>query len=296
MRARLRHAAFTHAPVWLSRGRLAHAPSQRPLHAVRRSIYLPDLPGALDGMRITHLSDLHIGKLTTPAYLPHVVEACHKEAGDLVAVTGDFVDLTLDVLDEVIAALLQIRAPLGVHLVMGNHDYLDDGQELIRRFRMAGLGLLLNESADIRHNGCRINVSGIDYDHRPAALARMVHRTVGQVRRSHQPDLSLLLAHHPDAFDYACRHNVDLTLSGHTHGGQFVLSNNLGRKGSIGLGSLAFRYPRGLYQRGGCHLYVNSGVGSWFPLRVNCPAEIACLTLRCQPAGPVSADPSQPLS
>ncbi|MCX5660023.1 MAG: hypothetical protein NTW19_09915, partial [Planctomycetota bacterium] len=215
---------------------------------------------------------------------------------DLIAVTGDFVDLSLDVLDEVIAALRSLEAPLGVHLVMGNHDYLDDGPQLIRRFREAGLGLLLNESIDIPHNGCRISVAGIDFHHRPAGLARHVHRTLGAVRRRNEPDLSLLLAHHPDAFDFACRHHVDLTLSGHTHGGQLVFSNLRGKKGSIGLGSLAFRYPRGLYQRGHCHLYVNSGVGSWFPLRVNCPAEIACLTLRCQPTGLDTSGPIQPLS
>ena len=83
--------------------------------------------------------------------------------------------------------------------------------------------------------------------------------------------------------DAACRHGLDLTLSGHTHGGQLLLSNHRGRKGSIGLGSLAFQYPRGLYRRGDHHLYVTSGVGSWFPWRVRCPAEIACLVMRRQP-------------
>ncbi len=76
MRARLRHAALTRAPLWLTGGRKARARFERPLKVVRRSITLAHLPTNLDGLRITHLSDFHIGHLTTPAYLPHILEAC----------------------------------------------------------------------------------------------------------------------------------------------------------------------------------------------------------------------------
>ena len=81
-------------------------------------------------------------------------------------------------------------------------------------------------------------------------------------------------------FDPACRDGVDLTLSGHTHGGQLLISDKRGKKGSIGLGNLAFRYTRGLYSRGPHRLYVSSGVGSWFPFRFRCPAEITLLELQ----------------
>ncbi len=166
--------------------------------------------------------------------------------------------------------------------MLGNHDHLDDSPELVKRFRAAGLGLLLNESIEVPYLGCRILIAGIDFEHKPSRLASLVDRTLSQGRRRRRHDLTLLLAHHPDAFDAACRQGVDLTLSGHTHGGQVVFSNARGIKGSIGLGSLAFQYPRGLYRHGNCYLYVSSGVGSWFPLRVNCPAEIALLTLRSE--------------
>lgn len=282
MRARLRHAAFTQAPVWLSRGRLSRVRPDRCLAMTQRSLVLPDLPDALDGLKITHLSDLHIGQLTTPAHLPHIIEAAKQCEGDLIAVTGDFIDLSLGVLDDVIDALSKLEAPLGVYMVPGNHDYLTDGPELVRRFRGARLKLMLNESIKLERNGETIAVAGIDYADKPHRLARMVHRTVRAARADKKHGLSLLLAHHPDAFDQAAKQGVDLTLSGHTHGGQFVLSNKRGKKGSIGLGSLTFQYPRGLYQRGNSFLYVNSGVGSWFPLRVKCPAEVACLTLHSQ--------------
>lgn len=291
VKASLRHAAFTRAPVWLTRGRLARVRPNHCLTITRRGLHLPDLPDELDGLKVTHLSDLHIGALTTPEHLPGIIESAKRCEGDIVAVTGDFVDLSLSVLDDVIASLTQLSAPLGVYMVPGNHDYLDDGQKLIRSFRDAGLKMLMNEHVHLEHNGKKIAVAGIDYAHKPTTLARMVHRTCRRAKTD-KHDLSLLLAHHPDAFDPASRDGVDLTLSGHTHGGQFVLSNKLGKKGSIGLGSLAFRYPRGLYRRGDSYLYVNSGVGSWFPLRVRCPAEVACLTLRSHPI--TSAEQSHP--
>ena len=75
-----------------------------------------------------------------------------------------------------------------------------------------------------------------------------------------------------------------MMLSGHTHGGQVVFKRP-GRRGPIGLGSLAFQYPQGIYQRGHSFLHVTTGIGSWFPLRVQCPAEVAALTLRCDTNG-----------
>src|SRR5690606_5487459 len=102
-------------------------------------------------------------------------------------------------------------------------------------------------------------------------LKRLVKQTARSMKEA---DFQLLLAHHPHAFDAACDVGIDLTLSGHTHGGQMLLSTKLTKKGSIGLASLTNRYPRGLYSRGGHRLFVSSGVGSWFPLRFRCPAEI----------------------
>jgi predicted MPP superfamily phosphohydrolase len=280
LRARLRHTGFVRIPLWLTRGRLSRLRSLRRLHLAEHQVVLPELPPALDGLRITHLSDLHVGDLFRPEKLAVVVRAANGMRGDLIAVTGDFVDLRLDVLDAVIAALHQLHAPLGVFLVPGNHDYLENGPELLRRLDQAGLRLLLNQTVDLRHQGALVRVAGIDYAPSPRQLAHLVQRVVHDAPRWHGPGLRLLLSHHPDAFDAAGRHGFDLTLAGHTHGGQLLLSNRRGRKGSIGLGSLAFQYPRGLYRRGDRHLFVNSGIGSWFPWRVRCPAEIACLTLR----------------
>jgi len=84
----------------------------------------------------------------------------------------------------------------------------------------------------------------------------------------------ILLAHHPHAFDRAAAAGLPLVLSGHTHGGQLMLTKN------IGVGPLRFRYWSGIYEKPGSKLFVNNGVGNWFPLRINAPAEIVKLTLR----------------
>lgn len=84
----------------------------------------------------------------------------------------------------------------------------------------------------------------------------------------------ILLAHHPHAFDRAVEHKIPLTLAGHTHGGQVMLTSK------IGPGSAMYRYWSGIYQKAGQALVVSNGTGNWFPIRINAPAEIIHLTLK----------------
>ena len=266
--------------MWLTGGSIARTRSVQRLHIVRKTIGLAHLPPELAGLRIAHLSDLHIGPILRVTDLPRIVQAVQRLDPHLIAITGDFVDLSLTVLDSVIQALQQLHAPLGLWLVPGNHDYLDDGPQLIRRLREAGLNLLLNDSVRLEHQGQPIVITGIDFAHGDTQLAKLVHHALGRPSARAQAGFRLLLSHHPHAFESACRHRVHLTLAGHTHGGQLVLARHTrSARGSLGLASLAFRYPHGLYHQGEHYLYVTSGVGSWFPLRLRCPAEIALLTL-----------------
>ena len=295
LRARVRHAALTRAPSKLSGGRLGGRRHLNRLQVVERTVPLPELPEPMDGLRIAHVSDLHTGDLLPPSLLPSVVDAVNRLEPDLVAVTGDFVDFNLaGVLRPVLDAMRALEAPLGTHFVLGNHDHLENPRRLIRGFREADLGLLLNEAIEIPHNDHTLVVAGIDYTAKPRAAKQLIDRALLDHPPRRRHGLRLLLAHHPDAFDLVTAHRVDLTLAGHTHGGQVALGRRPGRKGSVGLGNVAFRYPRGLYQRGHAHLHVTSGVGSWFPVRVNCPAEIAVLTLRRMPDTPEASQPTAP--
>lgn len=267
--------------MWLTGGSAARSRSVQRLHVLQLPLTLPHLPQSLQGLRIVHFSDLHIGPILQTKDMPRIIRAVQRLDPHLIALTGDLVDLSLTVLDDIIAALKLLQAPLGLWLVPGNHDYLDDGPQLIRRLRAAGLNLLLNDSRRLQHQGESIIISGIDYAQTDTQLAKLVHHALGRPEARAKAGLRILLSHHPHAFESACKHKVDLTLAGHTHGGQVVLARQpKSARGSLGLGSMAFRYPHGLYRRSGHYLYVTSGVGSWFPLRLQCPAEIALLTMQ----------------
>ncbi len=277
-RAAIRHAIFTRAPLRLIGGRLNRTGGRFCIN--QRTIDLPDLPDELCGLRITHLSDPHVGELITPEHLPAIVEAANKLDGHLIAVTGDFIDFSNKVLPAVVDAMKKLHAPLGAYFVLGNHDYLDNAEEVKRAFHRGGLELLVNAARLLQFQGRKIALGGADWaEGGPRQLACNVRNTAR--RMDHNADLSILLAHHPHAFDTAHRFGIDVTLSGHTHGGQVLLSPTRGKKGSIGLANIGFRYTRGLYAHGDCRLFVSSGVGSWFPFRFRCPAEITQLELQC---------------
>lgn len=293
LKARIRHAALTKMPVRLSGGRFSSNKTIQRLRVVEREINLPDLSPELDGMRIVHLSDMHIGDLVPAGRLPEMVEVVHSLSPDMVAVTGDLIDFEHSVLQQVSDALASLEAELGVHIVLGNHDHLMDGDVVADHLRQAGLRLMVNQHTRLEFRGKPILLLGIDYAQRRCELRHNIALACRKADRR-EPALRILLSHHPDAFEAAQQYKIDLTLAGHTHGGQLVLLKNRSRKGSVGLGSLGFRYPGGLYRRADHYLYVTNGFGSWFPLRVNCPAEIACLVLKSR--ADAVQDTSHPLA
>lgn len=244
---------------------------------VEHDLHLPGLPADLEGLRIAHLSDLHVGQLLRPDHLPAIMDAVNATGADLIANTGDMLDYSNRYLGEVVEALAKLRAPLGVYSVLGNHDHRDHSGEVVHAFEHAGLNLLVNGYAYAKVHEHTIAIAGIDWAESDENLRLLVNRTCGGL---HGDDLRLLLAHHPHALDAAVRHDVDLVLSGHTHGGQFVFRpSRTHERESFGLGNLNFRYPQGHYQRGPTHLFVTNGIGSSFPLRFRCPPEISLLTL-----------------
>jgi predicted MPP superfamily phosphohydrolase len=273
-RAAIRHALFTKGPVRLTAGRIR---PKKKFTANERTVDLPNLPDALCGLTIAHLSDLHVGELLTPEHLPQIVETTNAIGADMIVGTGDFIDFSNDVLPAVVDAMAQLDAPLGCWFVLGNHDHLDNADDVRAAFDEAGLRLFDGDATHLEHRGHTIAIGGVDWSGNPKTLDPHIATAC---RATAKADLKILLAHHPHAFDTAYETGVDLTLSGHTHGGQILLSTKRGRKGSIGLGNIGFRYTRGIYARGNSRLHVSSGVGAWFPLRFRCPAEITRLILQ----------------
>jgi predicted MPP superfamily phosphohydrolase len=235
------------------------------------TISLPDLPAALDGMRIAHVTDTHVGKFTRGRVLDEIVKATNALDADLVLFTGDLIDNTIRDLPQALAMIQRLRAKSGVYVIEGNHDLFDDPLAFEKGLRSGGISLLRNEMAAIKIAGVPVDLLGIVWNHGEAEMAADVE-TVAALRRPGA--FPILLAHHPHAFDRAAELGIPLTLAGHTHGGQMMLTRELGA------GPLMFRYWSGLYEKAGRALVVGNGTGNWFPLRMNAPAEIIHLTLK----------------
>jgi uncharacterized protein len=243
----------------------------------RFTLSLPSLPKPLDGLTIAHVSDIHVGEWTHGPILKKIVNSTNALRADLVAVTGDLINCELSDLSESIDLLKQMHGRYGLYMVEGNHDLIENGAEFEQRVKGAGLSLLLDESTVREVRGYPVQFMGLRWMDSVTTPGDAV--TPWQVRelvKQRQPDaFPIFLAHHPHAFDAAIANGLPLTLTGHTHGGQLMLDKN------IGIGPALFRYWSGFYKRGNSQLIVSNGVGNMFPIRINAPAEIAHITLRC---------------
>lgn len=271
-KAKLRHLLLTSMPTRLSAGLLARRHLRQAVEVREFELASPRWPKEFDGMRIGHLSDLHLGELMSVEQAQAAIELLRNRSPDLVACTGDVVDLDLGDAAPVLDHLAAAAPSMGAFLVLGNHDHLDDAEALADQASRSGLHVLRDRSMTVG-NGTKLTVCGLEWSKSAKECARRY------LKAASGDGVHLLLAHNPKAFGIAARNGVALTLSGHTHGGQVAL------KGRPRLNlAVAHRHRAGLYESGESRLYVTSGLGAWFPLRVNCPAEVAVITMRHAPS------------
>jgi uncharacterized protein len=234
---------------------------------VRRvKIRLPKLGASPRPLRIVQLTDLHVGPTIGAAYVTDVVNQTNALEPDIIVLTGDFVDGPVALLSEHIAPLALLRAREGVFFVTGNHEYYSGANEWIAHLTTLGIRVLRNERVLLD----RIELAGVDdVSATEPGHGEDIARAVAGRDRS----LPLvLLAHQPRSVLRACLHEVDLQISGHTHGGQFVPWNYAVK--------LQQPYVAGLHLHENTQLYVSCGTGYWGPpMRVGAPSEIACLDL-----------------
>lgn len=228
------------------------------------------LPAALEGFRIAHVSDLHVGRWSTRSFLESVVEATNALDADVVAFTGDLIDVSIDDLPLAVATFKRFRARQGAFIIEGNHDLIDDPAAFRKAMTDEGLRFLRGSSVMLKQRGTAIEFMGVPWSHSEEQIRQEVLSIAGKRDIGAFP---ILLAHHPHSFDAAAEVGLPLTLSGHTHGGQIALNRE------INAGRMLFRYVSGIYQRGGSKLLVSNGIGNWFPLRIGAPAEIIEITL-----------------
>ena len=269
-RAKLRHLFLTWGPNRLSGGRLLQRRRTEGVELRDLQIHVPGWPEELEGLRIAHVSDLHIGDLMTVDDATRVIERLGALQPDVVCNTGDVVDLDCMDLSSFFQASSAINPPLGNFLVLGNHDELDDPASVAAQAEAAGITVLRNSISTSRDGPRTLRVGGIEWARTPGAC----HDRVSEAAMSGRIDL--LLSHNPKAFDQAARLGIPLTLAGHTHGGQIAHKN----RPNANL-ALAMRHRRsaGLYEKGRSRLYVTVGAGDLFPLRMNCPAEVMLLRI-----------------
>lgn len=252
----------------------------RALEIERRTLVLPGLPPGLDGLRLVHVSDLHVGPLTHRAALADALARINALDADVVCLTGDVVDSSKADLDAWMPLLATLRARHGVFAILGNHDR-EAGAERVAAAIARGTAwrLLRDEVAAIDVGGERLHLVGLEDRSPPGATAALP----GLLASLPPGAFAVLLAHHPDVFDEAAAAAVPLTLAGHTHGGQLALPGlphvNVAR-------FMITRRSIGWYRQDGQYLHVSAGLGvSGQRVRVGVPCEITEITL----ARPVDA-------
>lgn len=243
------------------------------LRVKRVEISLARLPATMNGTSIVQLTDVHIGPTIGREFIEQMVRMVNDLAPDVVAITGDLVDGSVQALAEHAAPLAGLQSKYGTFFVTGNHEYYSGAHEWCDHLTSLGIRVLRNEHVCIGNDEHHFHLAGID-DYQAKGFGH-----------GHGPDLEkalagrdgtralVLLAHQPKAVLQAREHNVGLQLSGHTHGGQLWPFNWLVK--------LQQPVVAGLERFGETLIYVSCGTGYWGPpMRLRAPAEITHITLR----------------
>jgi predicted MPP superfamily phosphohydrolase len=243
---------------------------------------IPGLPAEFDGLSIAQVSDLHVGPHTSRRFLNRVVRAVRELTPDVVAVTGDLVDDRAEDVATYAEALGALDAPLGVFMIAGNHDVYAGWDSVEPRLRAeVPARLLLNEVHIIRRGEATLVLAGTGD---PAGGRRGQSRAAPDVERTlaGAPNGATIvaLAHNPALWPALAQRGVALTLSGHTHWGQFAMP-------SLGwsLASPFLKHAMGAYRDNDALLYINPGTGYWgIPFRLGALPEVTLVRLRRAPA------------
>ena len=239
---------------------------------VNIDVPIADLPQALQGFTIVQISDIHVGPTIKKRYLRAIVDKVNELKADLVAITGDLVDGSVQQLSEHTAPLAQLRARHGAYFVTGNHEYYSNAPAWIAEVRRLGLTVLLNEHVVLNHGGAPLVLAGVtdftahhfDESQRSDPHAAILNAPVSAAK--------VLLAHQPRSAADAADAGFDLQLSGHTHGGQFFPWNLVV--------PLQQPYVAGLNRLRNLWVYTSRGTGYWGPpKRLLAPSEITRLRL-----------------
>jgi predicted MPP superfamily phosphohydrolase len=233
------------------------------------TIKLKRLPKQLDGFRIVHLSDTHHSPFTGLDHIERAVAFANSLEPDMFCLTGDYVSHERKYIAPVAEVLGSLKSEFGTFACLGNHDHWTDPGLVTDLFRGEGISMLVNEGFRFEARGASFWLCGVD-DH-------MVGKTDlrAALAGSFPDEMKLLLAHNPVILRRATRQGIDLTLSGHTHGGQIKMRDPEKRI------LPQRRLKAGLHRRYDSQIYITRGIGTVVvPMRYQCPPEVSLLELR----------------
>ncbi len=248
----------------------------------KMTFHLKNLPQNFNNLKIAQISDLHLSFFVRLDDLKTIVDDLNKINVDLLLITGDFVDDYV-LLDEAIELVKRVKTKYGIFASAGNHEYYRGIKPVIKAFKNHKLPLLINQGLSIENSGEKIFIAGIDDPYRidesqkiKGDIKPFLENSLKTALKSYKDEgFKIILSHRPQILSISDKYNIDLILSGHTHGGQV---------GFNGKSLFESFYPKhflwGKYQINETVLYTTSGAGHWFPFRVNCPTEIPIITLK----------------
>jgi predicted MPP superfamily phosphohydrolase len=285
--------------------------AERLNYQVRRiEIPLPNLPAALDGLKIVQISDIHLSSYMSTKQVRRAVDMANELGADLAVVTGDLITGSGDSIADCVEEVRRLHAPLGTWGCNGNHEiYARAEDEAGYLYAQAGMKLLRQENAQITFKGASFNLIGVDYQRERTSRGQRQQTLAGVEPLVRRDMPNILLSHNPNTFNRAAELGIELSLAGHTHGGQIqveILDHRLSPARFI------TDYIAGLYQRPlfasapnqradsnasvtrafspalfnstsvpMAHIYVNRGLGTvGAPVRLGVPPEISLIVLR----------------
>ena len=243
---------------------------------IERTVKIQNLPEEFKGFTIGLMSDIHSSAFMTKPEMDDYVAALNGLKTDIIFVPGDFINSQTEEVYPLVEAFSSLRAPYGVFGCLGNHDYFGNVEVVAKEVDGCGIKLLRNDAVRITKGSSFINLVGVDDIPIEGTPEKYLAAALSSVQN---PNPRILLCHKPYYLESFANHNIDLTLAGHTHGGQVVFA----KVGNLIVcpAALFSKYVWGLYKQGNSQMYVTRGIGTvGVPFRVNCPPEITKITLQ----------------
>ena len=237
-----------------------------------QKIAIPDLAEDLDGLRIVQLTDIHLSPFLSERELAHAVAMANETNAHLALVTGDMISVHRDPLDTCLKHLAGLHSEAGIFGCLGNHEVYALAEDYAtEQGARLGIRYLRSKSVRLKFGGAVMNLAGVDYQR-----FRKPYLT-GAEKLIEPGAYNVLMSHNPDVFPVAARQGYDLTIAGHTHGGQVRMEI---LRADLNIARFFTPYVDGLYKDAGRAIFVSRGIGTiGLPARLGAPPEVALLRL-----------------